>query len=228
MHTTIYSISESPRNGRRIWVGTDDGRVQMTARWRHDVDRHVGERAGGACRELDLVGRGEPPRRASRLRGGGPPHLRRHGPVRLSDRRRRPHLAAALPGPSRASAGTSHVIREDLEQPDTALCGHGVRAVDLDRRRRAVGAVQAGELPRGRGARPRGHVPRPRSRARDPRPRDLDRRRHHAAPAPVRRTCSARRPHSSRRARRSSASRRTADGRAATRRSRDKTRRPAP
>ncbi|HLK19972.1 MAG TPA: hypothetical protein VKT81_13505, partial [Bryobacteraceae bacterium] len=30
MHTTIYSISESPLNGKLIWVGTDDGNVQIT------------------------------------------------------------------------------------------------------------------------------------------------------------------------------------------------------
>ncbi len=30
MHTTIYSISESPRDGQTIWVGTDDGNVQLT------------------------------------------------------------------------------------------------------------------------------------------------------------------------------------------------------
>jgi photosystem II stability/assembly factor-like uncharacterized protein len=30
MHTTIYSISESPRDGKTIWVGTDDGNVQLT------------------------------------------------------------------------------------------------------------------------------------------------------------------------------------------------------
>jgi photosystem II stability/assembly factor-like uncharacterized protein len=30
MHTTIYSISESPRNGQTIWVGTDDGNLQLT------------------------------------------------------------------------------------------------------------------------------------------------------------------------------------------------------
>jgi photosystem II stability/assembly factor-like uncharacterized protein len=29
-HTTIYSISESPKNGQIIWVGTDDGNVQIT------------------------------------------------------------------------------------------------------------------------------------------------------------------------------------------------------
>ena len=30
MHTTIYAISESPRNPNLIWVGTDDGNVQLT------------------------------------------------------------------------------------------------------------------------------------------------------------------------------------------------------
>ena len=30
MHTTIYSISESPRNGQIIWAGTDDGNLQVT------------------------------------------------------------------------------------------------------------------------------------------------------------------------------------------------------
>jgi photosystem II stability/assembly factor-like uncharacterized protein len=30
MHTTIYSISESPKDGQTIWVGTDDGNVQVT------------------------------------------------------------------------------------------------------------------------------------------------------------------------------------------------------
>jgi photosystem II stability/assembly factor-like uncharacterized protein len=30
MHTTIYSISESPRDGQTIWVGTDDGNLQVT------------------------------------------------------------------------------------------------------------------------------------------------------------------------------------------------------
>jgi len=29
-HTTIYSISESPRDAQLIWVGTDDGNVQLT------------------------------------------------------------------------------------------------------------------------------------------------------------------------------------------------------
>jgi hypothetical protein len=30
MNTTIYSISESPKNGQLIWAGTDDGNLQIT------------------------------------------------------------------------------------------------------------------------------------------------------------------------------------------------------
>jgi photosystem II stability/assembly factor-like uncharacterized protein len=30
MHTTIYAISESPKDGKVLWVGTDDGNVQVT------------------------------------------------------------------------------------------------------------------------------------------------------------------------------------------------------
>jgi photosystem II stability/assembly factor-like uncharacterized protein len=30
MHTTVYSISESPKNPQLVWVGTDDGNLQLT------------------------------------------------------------------------------------------------------------------------------------------------------------------------------------------------------
>ena len=30
MHTTLYAIAESPRNAKVIWVGTDDGNLQLT------------------------------------------------------------------------------------------------------------------------------------------------------------------------------------------------------
>ncbi len=42
MNTTIYSISESPRQAGLIWVGTDDGNVQLTrdggANWTNVID----------------------------------------------------------------------------------------------------------------------------------------------------------------------------------------------
>ncbi len=46
MHTSIYSISESPRNGQLIWVGTDDGNLQVTRdgakTWTNVVDKVPG------------------------------------------------------------------------------------------------------------------------------------------------------------------------------------------
>ncbi len=46
MHTTIYAISESPKNGRLIWAGTDDGNLQITRdgskTWTNVVDKITG------------------------------------------------------------------------------------------------------------------------------------------------------------------------------------------
>jgi photosystem II stability/assembly factor-like uncharacterized protein len=46
MHTTIYSISESPKDPSTIWVGTDDGNVQITRdagkTWSNVVDNVTG------------------------------------------------------------------------------------------------------------------------------------------------------------------------------------------
>jgi photosystem II stability/assembly factor-like uncharacterized protein len=46
MHTTIYSISESPRNGKLIWVGTDDGNLQLTRDGGKTWNNVVGNIAG--------------------------------------------------------------------------------------------------------------------------------------------------------------------------------------
>ena len=44
MHTTIYAIAESPKNPNVIWVGTDDGNVQVTRdggkTWKNVVGEH--------------------------------------------------------------------------------------------------------------------------------------------------------------------------------------------
>jgi photosystem II stability/assembly factor-like uncharacterized protein len=49
-YTTIYSISESPKNDKVIWVGTDDGNVQLTrdagAHW-SNVGTHLSGMAAG-------------------------------------------------------------------------------------------------------------------------------------------------------------------------------------
>ena len=45
-YTTIYSISESPLNHRTIWVGTDDGNVQLTRNGGRSWDNVVGNIEG--------------------------------------------------------------------------------------------------------------------------------------------------------------------------------------
>jgi photosystem II stability/assembly factor-like uncharacterized protein len=46
MHTTIYSISESPRAAATIWVGTDDGNLQLTRDGGGHWDNMVGNVRG--------------------------------------------------------------------------------------------------------------------------------------------------------------------------------------
>ncbi len=46
MHTSIYSISESPKNGQIIWVGTDDGNLQITRDGAKTWNNVVGNVAG--------------------------------------------------------------------------------------------------------------------------------------------------------------------------------------
>ena len=56
MHATIYAISESPKNGKVIWAGTDDGHVQLTRdggkSWR-DVTVAAGVPAGSWVSYID-------------------------------------------------------------------------------------------------------------------------------------------------------------------------------
>ena len=56
MHTTIYTISESPKDSKVIWVGTDDGNVQVTRdggqHWRN-VTSNVGVPANAWVSYID-------------------------------------------------------------------------------------------------------------------------------------------------------------------------------
>ena len=132
MHTTIYSISESPRAAGQIWVGTDDGNVQLTRdggkNWTN-LTPNLGMPAG----QLDQLGRGEPLRSRGRVRDLRPPHVRRHEALSLPHDRLRPHLAAA--------GRTGHARRPRLRARDQGRPGqaehpvprHRVRPVHLAR-----------------------------------------------------------------------------------------------
>ena len=179
MHTTIYSISESPRDGQTIWVGTDDGNLQVTRDGGKILDQRGGQCARSAQFFLGLVGGGQPLRRGHGLRHFRPPHLRRHGPLRLQDHRLRQDLDAAR-GHGSGVRGYAHVIKEDTVVAEPVVPRHRVRSLDFARRRQAVGAVQGRRISQRRRARHGGASARIRPGAGHARPRHLDRRRHHA------------------------------------------------
>ena len=182
MHTTIYSISESPKNGQIIWVGTDDGNLQITRDGGKTLDQRCRQ-----CRRGEVLmgihGRGQPLRRRHRLRHFRSPYLRRHAALCLQDHRLRQDLDVfAGAGQRRARICSRHHGRH--RQPEHPVSRHRIRPVDLGRRRQQVGAVQRQRFPGGCGARHRRAAARIRSGAGDPWPRHLDHRRHFARCAP--------------------------------------------
>ena len=59
MHTTIYSISESPKDKNVIWVGTDDGNLQLTRDGSKTWNNVVGNVPGLAEELLGELGAGQ-------------------------------------------------------------------------------------------------------------------------------------------------------------------------
>jgi photosystem II stability/assembly factor-like uncharacterized protein len=177
-YTTIYSISESPKSAKVIWVGTDDGRIDVEQRRRFDRGHGAGQ--------MGDVGRGEPLRSGNRLRDDRSPHVRRHGHVPVPHGRFRQNVDAARLARNRRRSRICMGHQRGYARPQLAFPRHGVRTLDLDRRRPIVGCVQAGELPRGSGARSRHPGSRRGPRYRHARSRHLDRGRPYAAAHDVR------------------------------------------
>ncbi len=73
MHTTIYSISESPKDKNVIWVGTDDGNIQVTRDSGKTWTNTVANVAGPAQGQLDQLGRSQPLRSGDGLCRRRPP-----------------------------------------------------------------------------------------------------------------------------------------------------------
>ena len=147
MHTTIYSIAESPKDPNVIWVGTDDGNVQLT----RDGGKTLDQRRRATCPGLPKhawVSWVE----ASHFDAGTayvdvrPPHVRRHEAVRLPDHRLRQDLDAHRAGPT-ARARLRARRQGGPRQPRPALPRHRVRALDLARRRRQWAQFKGGDLP---------------------------------------------------------------------------------
>ena len=124
MHTTIYAIGESPKDADLIWVGTDDGNLQVTRDGGKTWTNVVGNMPGLPEECVGLLGRGRPLRRRHRLRHVRPAHLRRHDAVRLPDDRLRQDLDGAVSPADGAMRGYAHVIKQDLVNPDLLFLGH--------------------------------------------------------------------------------------------------------
>ena len=183
MHTTIYSISESPKNAHRD-LGRHRRRQRAAhARRRRDLDRTSSATCQACPPEAWVsLGRGEPLRRRRRVRRLRPPHVRRHdartstGPTTYGQTWQR--IAGPDAGRARLRARDQGGPRSSPTCSSSAPSSASGSRIDGGAH---VGAVQGGQLPGRRGARPRGAPARPRPRHRHARPRHLDRRRHHAA-----------------------------------------------
>nr|MDP9122304.1 glycosyl hydrolase [Acidobacteriota bacterium] len=119
-YTTIYTIGESPRNGDVIWVGTDDGNVQLT--------RDGGHTWANLARNLP----GLPPGAiVSRIEAGHHDEATAYATFdnhETGDMKTYVYKTADFgrswkPLGSDLLAGYAHVIREDLENPDLLFLG---------------------------------------------------------------------------------------------------------
>ena len=145
---------------RLIWVGTDDGNLQVT----RDGGKRLGQRRrqhqGPAEAIVGQLGAGEQLRR----RHAPMPRSTAHSfgdmtPYVYRTDRLRQDLDALVAPRKQGRAWLRAVIKQDTVKPDLLYRRHRVRPVDLDRRRRPVGAVQGRRFP-GRGRARHGVQPR--------------------------------------------------------------------
>ena len=121
-HTSIYSISESPKNGQIIWVGTDDGNLQITRdggkNWTNVVDKVPGLPKSSWVSTVT----------ASRFNEGTAyATFDRHtfGDTRTYLYKTTDYGAtwSALPAQESGARGYAHVITEDTVDPDLLFLG---------------------------------------------------------------------------------------------------------
>ena len=181
MNTTIYSISESPKAAGQIWVGTDDGNVQLTRNgggsWTN-LTPNLGMPAGNwiswveASRHDPAVAYVTDDRHAY---GDMAPYL-----YRTTDYGR---TWQRLVGPGTPGVrGYAHVIKEDRLNPNILFLGTEFGLYMSLNGGAFMGAIQAQRFPRWRRrARYRAPGPGRRSRPGDARARHLGNRRHQSA-----------------------------------------------
>ena len=170
----MYALAESPREGGVLWAGTDDGKLWVTeddgGTWTDLTDIVPAGREG----ELDQQHRGQ--RCATRRSRTSPSTRIATATTRRSCIARR--TAARRGRASRRICrqdGPVKVVREDSEESEAPVRGHGVRSV-VQRGRRALVVQARRPAHRGRGRHPRAGA-RPRPRRRDARAQSLRHRR---------------------------------------------------
>jgi photosystem II stability/assembly factor-like uncharacterized protein len=124
MYETIFSISESPKDAKVIWAGTDDGRLQLTEdgglHW-HDVIANVpGLPAGAWVNWIQASGFDAATAYAAF-------DLHTFGDMRPYVYRTRDYgktwSALVSPGDEKSVRGYAHVIKEDLASPNLLFLG---------------------------------------------------------------------------------------------------------
>ena len=181
-YSTIISLNESPVMPGVVWVGTDDGNVQLS-RDGGVTFTEVGKNIKGLPADhlyLDLTNRSVEFRPRRRLRRRRRTPRRRPEAVSIRDPRLRKHVdehrressgVGQHPGRQRGSQEQGPALRRDR-----------VRALCVNRRRQELEEVheQSAHCPRRRHPRP---PARQRSDRCDARPQCVDCRRHHSPPA---------------------------------------------
>ncbi len=121
-HATIYSISESPKDAKLIWVGTDDGNVQLTRdggkTWTN-VGAHVPGKPKGDWTSWVEASRFDPAVAYATFDrhtfGDMAPHV-----YRTSDYGK---TWTSIVGPNSGVRGFAHVIKEDRLKSDLLFMG---------------------------------------------------------------------------------------------------------
>ena len=125
MHTTIFSISESPKDKNVIWVGTDDGNVQLTRDGAKTWNNVVGNVPGLPKQLVGKLGAGQQLRCRHGLRRFRSPYLWRLRALSSSTplTMARPGHRSSLAQDVKGIRGYAHVIKEDLVKPNLLFLG---------------------------------------------------------------------------------------------------------
>src|SRR5260370_2843058 len=119
-HCTIYAIGESPRDGNVIWVGTDDGNLQLTRdggkTWKNVIDSVPGVPRHTLVSSVE-ASHHQPGTAYVTFDG------HQTGDMKTYVYKTTDFGATWTPIPTDSMKGYAHVVREDLVKPDLLFAG---------------------------------------------------------------------------------------------------------